>query len=175
MTTEYNILIIVVPGVIALMLLGVFSFLYSQTRQAYFRAWQIGWAAYFASYVLLAIYFFKFQTIAPLLAAKLLFAVTIFAIIVSARLVEESFHWRRQDVILGVLTLLWVTWAARFSIHAQPAVFTIGSLQVPAEPSLGFSGALIYSAWNFIKTGRSLQSTAFKLLAVLLIFWAAPF
>src|SRR5882724_10782357 len=79
MTPENNVIIIVLPGVIAMLLLGVFSFLYRQSRQAYFRAWQIGWAAYTASYVILAIYFFKFQTLAPLLAAKLLFAVTIFA------------------------------------------------------------------------------------------------
>jgi diguanylate cyclase (GGDEF)-like protein len=172
MTTEYNILIIVVPGVIAMMLLGVFTFLYQQTRRSYFRAWQIAWAAYSGSYVLLGIYFFKFQSFPLLLASKLLFATTIFAILVSTRLVKDSFRWRWQDLPVGALTMLWVAWAAGFSIHAQAAVFNIGNLQIPAEPSLGYSAALIYSAWKFFSLGRRLQSAAFKLLAGSLVFWA---
>src|SRR5689334_16519723 len=102
MSTENNIAIIVLPGVIAMLLLGVFSFLYRQSRQPYFRAWQIGWAAYATSYVLLAIYFFGAQTLAPLLVSKLLFAVTIVCILISTRLVTENFHWRKQDAVLGV-------------------------------------------------------------------------
>src|SRR5437899_278406 len=113
MTPENNVIIIVLPGVIAMLLLGVFSFLYRQSRQAYFRAWQIGWAAYTASYVFLAVYFFGAQTLAPLLAAKLLFAITIFSVLISTRLIiNESFRWRKQEVYLAVAIAAWVIWAA---------------------------------------------------------------
>ncbi|MCU1306714.1 MAG: diguanylate cyclase with sensor [Acidobacteriaceae bacterium] len=172
MSTENNIVIIVLPGVIAMMLLGVFSFLYSQSRQAYFRAWQAGWAAYAASYVLLAIYFFGAQTLAPLLAAKLFFAITILSILVSTRLVTESFRWRRQDLVLAIAFAAWITWAARFSIHSKSAVLSIAGVSIPAEPAIGFFVILVYSALKFIKLGRERQSAAFKLLASALIFWA---
>ncbi len=38
--------VVIVPGVVALLLFLVFTYLYEQSRQAYFRAWQLGWAAY---------------------------------------------------------------------------------------------------------------------------------
>ena len=43
---------LVVPGVVALLLFLVFTYLYEQSRQAYFRAWQIAWAAYTLHYAL---------------------------------------------------------------------------------------------------------------------------
>ena len=36
----------VMPGIVALLLFLVFTYLYEQSRQPYFRAWQLGWAAY---------------------------------------------------------------------------------------------------------------------------------
>src|SRR5215470_13381079 len=38
--------VVVLPGVTALLLLTVFSFLYEQTRDPGFRIWQLGWALY---------------------------------------------------------------------------------------------------------------------------------
>ena len=38
--------VVLVPGIVALLLFLVFSYLYQQTRQEYFRSWQLGWAAY---------------------------------------------------------------------------------------------------------------------------------
>ena len=37
--------IVMIPGVVALLLCLLFTYLYEQSRQAYFRAWQIAWAA----------------------------------------------------------------------------------------------------------------------------------
>ena len=37
---------VVIPGVVSLLLFLVFTYLYEQSRQAYFRAWQLAWAAY---------------------------------------------------------------------------------------------------------------------------------
>jgi len=39
-----------IPGAVALLLFFVFTYLYSQSRADYFRAWQIGWAAYSLHY-----------------------------------------------------------------------------------------------------------------------------
>ena len=37
---------VIIPGVVALLLFLVFTYLYEQSRQQYFRAWQLGWGAY---------------------------------------------------------------------------------------------------------------------------------
>ena len=37
---------VIIPGIVALLLFLVFTYLYEQSRQPYFRAWQLGWGAY---------------------------------------------------------------------------------------------------------------------------------
>ena len=44
--------IVIIPGVVALLLCLLFTYLYQQSRQAYFRAWQIAWACYSIHYAL---------------------------------------------------------------------------------------------------------------------------
>ena len=36
---------VILPGIVALLLFLVFTYLYEQSRQPYFRAWQLGWAS----------------------------------------------------------------------------------------------------------------------------------
>ena len=38
--------VVVLPGVVPLLLFLVFTYLHEQSRQPYFRAWQLAWAAY---------------------------------------------------------------------------------------------------------------------------------
>ena len=41
---------VIVPGVVALLLVLLFTYLYEQSRQQYFRAWQLAWAFYTLHY-----------------------------------------------------------------------------------------------------------------------------
>src|SRR5437764_12944242 len=43
---------VLVPGFVSLLLFLVFTYLYEQSRQQYFRAWQLAWAAYSLHYIL---------------------------------------------------------------------------------------------------------------------------
>ena len=43
---------VIVPGSVSVLLFLVFTYLYEQSRQPYFRAWQLAWAAYSLHYVL---------------------------------------------------------------------------------------------------------------------------
>jgi len=43
---------VILPGVVALLLFAVFTYLYKQSRQPYFRAWQMAWAAYTLHFLL---------------------------------------------------------------------------------------------------------------------------
>ena len=49
---------VAVPGFFALLLFCVFTYLYRQTPQPYFRAWQLAWAAYCMEYGLLAWFYY---------------------------------------------------------------------------------------------------------------------
>src|SRR5438132_12698015 len=42
--------LVIIPGVVAFLLFLLFTYLHAQSRQAYFRAWQLGWAAYTLHY-----------------------------------------------------------------------------------------------------------------------------
>ena len=44
--------VVIVPGLVALLLFLLFTYLYEQSRHQYFRAWQLGWAAYTLHYAL---------------------------------------------------------------------------------------------------------------------------
>ena len=65
---------VVVPAVVAFLLFLVCTFLYEQTRQDYFRAWQLGWGAYSLHYVLDAWSTFRNPSAVISLAASLLLA-----------------------------------------------------------------------------------------------------
>jgi len=41
-----------VPGIVALLGISRLPYLYEQSRQGYFRAWQLAWAAYTLHYAL---------------------------------------------------------------------------------------------------------------------------
>ena len=43
---------VLIPGFVSVLLFLVFTYLHEQSRQPYFRAWQLAWAAYSLHYVL---------------------------------------------------------------------------------------------------------------------------
>src|SRR5437867_5730641 len=93
---------VIVPGVVALMLFLVFTYLYEQSRQEYFRAWQLSWAAYTLHYGLDAWAAFRQPSAAiAFLASRLLVAMAV-GMFVSTRLVREGCGLLVYDVILVV-------------------------------------------------------------------------
>ncbi len=92
---------VVVPGVVALLLFLVFTHLYEQTRQDYFRAWQLGWGAYSLHYVLDAWSVFRNPSAVISLLASLLLAAMALCIFISTRLMRERFRLRWYDVVVG--------------------------------------------------------------------------
>ncbi|HEX9119354.1 MAG TPA: hypothetical protein VF840_02335, partial [Terriglobales bacterium] len=65
--------IIIVPGIFALLFFFVFSYLYWQSQEPYFRAWQLAWAAYCLQYALLAWNYFSTENAFAYFASKILF------------------------------------------------------------------------------------------------------
>ena len=63
--------IVIIPGLVALLLCLLFSYLYQQSRQAYFRAWQIAWACYSIHYALDAFRYYRPPAPAAFFASSL--------------------------------------------------------------------------------------------------------
>src|ERR1700723_857578 len=89
--------IVIIPGVVALLLCMLFSYLYQQSQQVYFRAWQIAWACYSIHYALDA--FRYYPPPAPIaFSASSLFSVAMaVSTLVPTLLPRPSFRFNRHD------------------------------------------------------------------------------
>jgi diguanylate cyclase (GGDEF)-like protein len=161
---------VLVPGVFALLLFLVFSYLYEQTRETYFRAWQIGWGAYCVQYVLLGLYFSHHAAAAAFLLARLLLVGTGLCIFVSRRLLHEPFRVYRHDLGLaaaGVALALWDLGAhfARAALQGRQPPFHV-------EVEIGVAALLVFTALRFYRVARPRDSVGFRLLAMSLVIWS---
>jgi diguanylate cyclase (GGDEF)-like protein len=159
---------VVVPGVVALLLFLVFTYLYEQTRQDYFRAWQFGWAAYTLHYALDAWDIFRRPTPLVSLAASLLLAAMALCIFVSTRLMRERFRLRWYDLILGAAGVAFSLW----NLRTQPAAAAshLGAFGNPMQAGVAF--VLLYCSAYFYRYAHRKNSLAFTLLAMSLALWA---
>ena len=88
---------VVLPGVVALLLFLVFTYLHEQSRQPYFRAWQFAWGAYTLHFALQALATLWPQNAVPPLVASLLLVVMAVCILVSTRLTRRLTSSERSE------------------------------------------------------------------------------
>src|SRR5271169_7247110 len=86
--------IVIIPGVVALLLYMLFTYLYEQSRQAYFRAWQIAWACYSIHYALDAFHYYRPPALAAFFFSSLFSVAMGVSIFVSTRLTRATFRFR---------------------------------------------------------------------------------
>ncbi len=162
---------VVVPGVVALLLFLVFTYLYEQTRQDYFRAWQLGWGAYTLHYVLDAWGVFRAPSAAVSLAASLLLAAMALCILISTRLMREKFRLRWYDPVfglVGVALCLWNLKAQMVNGIFHPEIQLLPHFRLTVAVAL----ALLYSSFFFYRYAHRRNSLAFTLLAMSLALWS---
>src|SRR5215470_16656332 len=157
-----------IPGIVALLVFLLFTYLYEQSRQQYFRAWQIGWGAYCLHY---ALDFYRGYSSAVLLLGSLLLVAMALSIFVSTRLMRERFRVKWYDIALGVIGTILAIWNLR--AHYVDGRFTPGA-GVPLHLTLELSLALVlgYSSFCFYHYAHQKGSLAFNLLAISLALWA---
>jgi diguanylate cyclase (GGDEF)-like protein len=163
--------IVIVPGVVALLLYLVFTYLYQQSRQAYFRAWQIGWGAYCLYYMLLAWNYYVDSSPVVFLVSSLLLVAMTMCIFVSTRLMQETFRVRWYDIAVCsglILLTLWNLWA-----HYIHKIFRL-DLQPHAHLRLevGVGAVLMFCAIRFYRYARKSDSLGFHLLSISLVLWS---
>jgi diguanylate cyclase (GGDEF)-like protein len=156
---------VVIPGVVSVLLFLVFTYLHEQSRQPYFRAWQLAWAAYSLHYVLDA---FPASRLAFFVSA--LFLVTMaLCIFVSTRLMRAAYHFRWYDAAVGVAGTVLAYLTLRG--HMINGVF-----EPAAQPNIrlgvGLACILLYCSAVFYLNGHKRGSLAFQVLAISLALWA---
>src|SRR5437879_5756229 len=156
---------VVIPGLVSVLLFLVFTYLHEQSRQPYFRAWQLAWAAYSLHYVLDA---FPASRLAFFVSA--LFLVTMaLCIFISTRLMRAAYRFRWYDAAVGAVGTVLAYLTLRG--HMINGVF-----EPAAQPSIrlgvGLACILLYCSAVFYINGHKRGSLAFQVLAFSLALWA---
>src|ERR1700722_2386684 len=160
------------PGLVALLLLLLFTYLYEQSRHQYFRAWQLGWAAYTLHYAVDSwVVFRPSSALISFVGSSLLTAMAL-CIFVSTRLMgRKKFRVQWYDVALGVGGIGLAVWNLRAQTVA--GVFHPESLSNPHLPlDIGLGVGLLYCSFYFYRYAHRKNSLAFTFLAVSLALWA---
>ena len=162
------------PGVVPLLLFLVFTYLYQQSRQPYFRAWQLAWAAYALHFAVDAWSQAWGHIAAVDFGGSLLLVAMAFCILVSTRLTRrltsserrQAFHPRWYELLTAVVLTLLALWDANFFLGGS------ASHNLHARLGVAFAGVLAYSSLHFYLTARRRSSPAFYLLFISLAFWS---
>ncbi|HYL11453.1 MAG TPA: diguanylate cyclase [Terriglobales bacterium] len=163
--------VVIIPGVVALLLFLVFTYLYEQSRQPYFRAWQIGWGAYCVHYALDAWTYYRRPSGLAFLIGSLLMVVMAVSIFISTRLMKERFRLRWYDMAVaagGAALAMWSLWRHIIDGVFRPDV----AVQPHLTLEVGLAVILLYSSFQFYRYAHQKGSLAFNLLAISLALWA---
>jgi diguanylate cyclase (GGDEF)-like protein len=166
---------VVLPGVVALLLFLVFTYLYEQSRQPYFRAWQFAWGAYTLHFACDAWSKFWFSSAVISFLSSLLLVVMALCILVSTRLTRrltssersEAFRLRWYEISVALAA------AALAFLNLKPQL--LGNLPAGITHymrlEIGLAAVLAYSSFHFYVTAQRKGSLAFWLLSIFLAFW----
>lgn len=164
---------VVLPGVVPLLLFLVFTYLHEQSRQPYFRAWQLAWAAYTLHFGLDAWSgAWGSNALLELISSLLLVAMAL-CILVSTRLTRrlttserrEAFRLRWYEITVAAICVALALWDLKGTAPAA-------SFPVHLRLGLAIAAILGYSSFLFYLAAQRRRSPAFYLLFVALALWA---
>ncbi|MFZ1931008.1 MAG: GAF domain-containing protein, partial [Candidatus Sulfotelmatobacter sp.] len=161
--------IVIIPGVVALLLCLLFYYLYQQSQQVYFRAWQIAWACYSIHYALDAVRYYRPPALAAFFASSLFSVAMGVSIFVSTRLTRTAFRFRWYDGALALTGTIFACLDLRTLLLAGP----LPPDQRPLSLTVIFlSAVLLYCSAVFYLHAHRRGSAAFRILAISLALWA---
>ena len=166
----------ILPGLVACLLFLLFTYLHEQSRQPYFRAWQLAWAAYTLHFLLDA-WSTVSETRWPISFTSSLLLVAIgLAILISTRLTRRlTTSERREAFRLRWYEAVVLAGGVCFSaLRAfRPVMHWSFWTSVTLDPfELFVALILAYSSFDFYRTARRRGSIAFRLLSFALALWA---
>ena len=156
---------VLIPGFVSVLLFLVFTYLHEQSRQPYFRAWQLAWAFYSLHYVLDA---FPASPAAFFISELFLVAMAL-CIFISTRLMRGSDRFRWYDAVVGTLGVVLAFLTLRG--HIVDGVFR-PDVQPAIRLGVGLAAILLYCSAVFNLNGHKRGSLAFQVLGYSLTLWA---
>ena len=162
-----------IPGAVALLVLLVFSYLYEQNRQSYFRAWQLAWAAYTLHYAVEALIYFQHPSAVLFFLSSMLLVLMAACIFVSTRLMKESFQLKWYDVAIVLVgaALSYISVRA----HMVGGIFTDQAKPLPfyLRLDIGLGALMLYASFHYYRYAFRRNSVAFRALSISLALWGA--
>jgi len=162
--------LVLIPGLVALLVFLVFTYLHEQSRQNYFLAWQLAWAAYTLHYALEAWEHFKGPSPLLFFLSSLLLVAMAISIFVSTRLMKEAFHLKWYDVSLTLVGIGLAYWSLH--AHMVTGFFSRGAAPLPRYLETGLAVVLLYCSFRFYLHSHRKNLLAFRILAYSLALWA---
>src|SRR5256885_11313996 len=165
----------ILPGLVACLLFLLFTYLHEQSRQPYFRAWQMAWAAYTLHFLLDAWSAVSGVRVPIVFLSSFLLVIMALAILVSTRLTKrlttserrEAFRLRWYEIVVAAL-------GVGFSV-AREVPLLIGRSFLPRltfDPfELVVALILGYSSLDFYRTARRRGTIVFRMLSFSLALW----
>ena len=165
--------LLTVPSLTALLLLVVASYLYRQSRQPLFRAWQLTWALYCGYWACAWLELAEAHSMVRIWLGEACLAGTALALVAAARTARGQLRRQWYDSALVVAAVVWAGLTARAVTTGSDALFQFGSLRVPdVSVNLGVAALVVAAAFLFYGHAVARNSLAFRVLAAALGFWA---
>ena len=163
--------LVLIPGAVALLVFGVFWYLYEQTRHSYFLAWQLAWAAYTLHYAAEALEYFRGPSASLFFLSSVLLVGMALCIFASLRMMKERYQLKWYDAALAVTGIGLAYWNVR--AHMLDGVFRQGAMPSPyLRLEVGLAAILLYCSLRFYLYSHRKNSLAFRMLAFSLALWA---
>lgn len=158
---------VVVPGLTALLVFFIFTYLYNQSHATFFRAWQWGWALY-VCYFTLTLWNLTGANAVTLWLAKMTLLGAALCAFVSLRLFRGEFQLRWYDYVLVLLGMAWAALNVAATPEGQLAFFAERFLRV----EVGIAALLVLVGVQFQKAAGLRDSLALRLTAFAVTLWA---
>jgi len=164
------------PGLVACLLFLLFTYLHEQSRQPYFRAWQLAWAAYTLHFLLNALAAVSGSHSFIVFVSSLLMVGMAVAILISTRLTRrlttserrEAFRLRWYEVVIAGAGIL----LSAMKAFGPPVLWYLNP-ELGVHPfEVAVAAILAYSSADFYRTARRKGSIAFRLLAFAVALWS---
>jgi len=169
--TSVVISMVIIPGAVALLVFLLFSYLFEQSRKPYFRAWQLGWAAYVLHYAADAWNYYHAPSAIVFFVSLLLMVAMAMCIFISTRLMREPFRLFWYDAAIAAAGVALAIWNVH--LHMAGGVFRPDvTLTTPFRLEGGLALVLLYCSGHYYLYAHRKNSLAFQLLAVALALWA---
>lgn len=161
--------LVIIPGAVALLVFLVFTYLYEQNRQTYFRAWQLAWAAYTLHYAIEALEYFQGASAILFSISNLLLVAMTVSIFLSTRLMKEPYEPKWYDTALALAGVI-LTYI-NLRTHMANGVFTEKATLPVYRLEVGMAAVMLYCSFHFYRHAFRKNSVAFRMLAFSLALW----